>query len=255
MLPQYTIQKCLERLQTLGFDGVEICLEHPDITPDKLTASFARQLADQVRELDLAPHSVSYHKDYVYDETLFEETCKAIALTREFGTNIFVFSGPAKRTDETEEWRLTLERTRELVRIAEQHDVILAEEFEPGFVIGSTADLLRLFEEIPSSHLKANVDLGHAFLCDPEPLKAISDLRGTVVHAHVENMHIGIHRHLPPQEGDMDLNAYLAALHSIGFNGGVALDLYEQDYEVVAPDAIAFLKQCISKISEGSKSR
>lgn len=42
-----------------------------------------------------------------------------------------------------------------LVDIAVLGEVVLALEFAPDFVGGSTAHLLRLFEEIPSVHLAA----------------------------------------------------------------------------------------------------
>ena len=80
---------------------------------------------------------------------------------------------------------------------------------------------------------------------DGLPLAAIRSLKGKVVHCHVENMAAGVHDHLLPHEGDMDLQAYVAALKEIGFTGGLALDLYKHDYERVAPEAIRFLRQCI----------
>ena len=42
--------------------------------------------------------------------------------------------------------------------------------------------------------------------------------------------------------GDMDLGAYIEALDTIGFSGPLALDLYNEDYESVGPEAIAFLR-------------
>ena len=140
-------------------------------------------------------------------------------------------------------------RTAELVEIAQAQGVVLALEFEPGFVVGSTADLLRLFEAIPSPHLAANLDLGHVFLCDPDPLGAIRQVGPKVVHGHIENMRAAVHDHLIPQEGDMDLAAYLAALADAGFTGGLALDLYKYDYEAVAGEAIAYLRGLIESAS------
>lgn len=241
-LAKYPIRECLRVIRDLGFDGVEICLENPDLDPARLTAALAHDVRDAVARLGLSPHSVSWHRDYVYDDEAFALTRQAIALTPEFGTRIFVFGGPCRRSGDAAEWRLLVDRTRELVALAATCGVTLAEEFEPGFVVGSTADLLRLFAEIPSPHLAANLDLGHAFLCDPEPLAAIRKLGGKIVHCHVENMRAGVHDHLLPQEGDMDLRAYLEALAGTGFTGGLALDLYKHDYERVAPAAIAHLR-------------
>ena len=55
-------------------------------------------------------------------------------------------------------------------------------------------------------------------------------------------MKTGIHNHLLPQEGDMDLRAYLRTLAEVGFSGGLALDLYKLDYAAVAPGCLAYLR-------------
>ncbi|RPJ39901.1 MAG: sugar phosphate isomerase/epimerase, partial [Chloroflexi bacterium] len=185
--------------------------------------------------------------DYIYDDEQLALTKTAIRLTPAFGANTLIFSGGFKKpgADAEAEWQRMVERTRSLVELAESLGVTLAQEFEPGFIVGSTADLLRLFAEIPSPALAANLDLGHVFLCDPDPLSAIAQLGGKIVHGHVENMRAGVHNHLLPQEGDMDLPVYLSALRQAGFDGALALDLYAYDYEAVAPEAIATIRQAM----------
>jgi len=253
-LSRYPIGECLSVIRRLGFDGVEICLENPDIAPGLLTTELVGAVRAQVAALGLRPHSVSYHKDYIYDDAEFELTRQAIRWTPQFGTNLFVFAGGKRRSgdggSETRpEWDRMVGRTAELVEIAQARGVVLALEFEPGFVVGSTADLLRLFEAIPSPQGVANLDLGHVFLCDPDPLGAIRQAGRKIVHGHIENMRAGVHDHLIPQEGDMDLAAYLAALADTGFTGGLALDLYKYDYEAVAGEAVAYLRRLIESAS------
>lgn len=246
-LSAHPIHECLGLIRRLGFDGVEICLENPDLAPERLTEQQAKAIGARVAELGLRPHSVSYHKDYIYDDVQFELTRKAIRLTPHFGTNIFVFAGTSKRTRDAAEWDRMLDRTKALVDLAGECGVVLAQEFEPGFIVGSTAALLRLFEAVPSPHLAANLDLGHAFLTDPDSLASIRQLRGKIVHCHIEGMKAGVHRHLLPQEGDMDLSAYLSTLAEVGFGGGLALDLYLHDYQAVAPGCIAFIRGLLSR--------
>ncbi len=241
-LARYPILDCLPVLHRLGFDGVELCMENDDLAPAIVTPHLAAEVRARATALFRA-YSVGYHKDYIYDDTFFELTKRAIALTPDFGANILVFSGTHKRTGDAVEWQRMIERTRALVDVAASYGVVLAQEFEPGFIVGSTADLLRLFDEIPSPHLAANLDLGHVFLCDPAPLDAIRQIGDKIMHCHVENMARGVHDHLLPTEGDMDLGAYIRTLAEVGFTGGLALDLYKYDYEAIAPAAIAYLRQ------------
>ncbi len=241
--PQYGILDALNVIHRLGFDGVEICLEVDELFPQRLTLAQAAAIGEQAQALGLAPHVIGYHKDYIYDDELFELTQTAIRLTPAFGAQILIFSGITRRPGDAEAWQRMLTRTRRLVQIAENNGVILAQEFEPGFIVGSTADLLRLFEAIPSPNLAANLDLGHVFLCDPDPIASIRQVGPKIVHGHIENMRSGVHNHLLPSEGDMDLPAYLSTLGKVGFEGALALDLYQYDYEAVAPQAIADLRQ------------
>lgn len=241
-LSKYPIGECLSVIKNLGFDGVEICLENPDLSPDLLNANVASSIRNQVAELGLSQHSVSCHKDYIYEDEMFRQYCKAIRLTPTFGTNIFIISSAWARTKDDAEWNLTVKRTKELVKVAREAGVTLALEPEPGMVIASTADLLRLFDAVSSPHLAANLDLGHVFLCDPDPQQAIRQLASKIVHCHIENMATGVHSHLLPYEGDMDLAAYLSTLTGVGFTGGMALDLYSYDYEAIAEKSLAYLR-------------
>ena len=247
-LAKYPVLRALEVIKALGFDGVEICLENEDMAPGTLTPEIIVAVRKQVAELGLKPFSISYHVDYLYSDADFELSKTVIQMTPEFGTNLFVFSGPAKRTGDAAEFARMVERTRELAEMAERSGVIMAEEFEPNFVVGTTAQLLQLFSEVSSPALAANMDLGHVFLCDPDPVAAILDVGDRIVHCHIEGMAAGVHDHLLPQEGDMDLKAYLEALNSAGYDGPLSLDLYKHDYEVVAPDAIAYIRGLLAEI-------
>ncbi len=249
-LEHYPALEALDVIHRLGFDGVEVCLETAEMAPDKLTDEMIAAVRERIAALGLAPHSVGYHKDYVYDDREFDLTCRAIEVTPAFGTGLFIFSGPPKRTADEAEWNLMISRTAELVNLGEKHGVILAQEFEPGFIVGSTAELLRLFEELPSPYLAANADLGHLFLCDPDPIASIHAIGSKIVHGHVENMATGVHDHELPTEGDMDLARYFEALHAIGFEGALALDLYKHDYEAVAQEQLAYMRSLITVSEE-----
>jgi len=240
-LTPYSIEDCLRTLKRVGFEGVELTFENEDIHPRKLTDEVVATVRGLIDELGLTPFSVSYHKNFIYNDDDLEDTITSIRAARRFGTDIFVYAGAPAQEGDDQAWGRMVERTRQLVQVAEEEGIILAEEFEPGFVVGSTEQLLRLFDEVPSPNLCANLDLGHMFLCDPDPIAAIHAVGDKVVHVHIENMPEGRHDHQLPQEGDMDLMPYVKALDEIGFCGGMALDLYAHDYEAVSPGAIAFI--------------
>jgi hypothetical protein len=79
-------------------------------------------------------------------------------------------------------------------------------------------------------------------------LVSIRQVGHKVVHGHIENMRTRVHDHVLPWEGDMDLFAYLQELAEVGFNGGLALDLYKYDYEDVAPECIRYISKFLERI-------
>lgn len=248
MLPQYPLAESLKVMKRLGFEGAEICVERQDWSLHDLVTLPADEIREQAVELGFRGNSFSMHRNYVFDDAMFALMQQAIRLTPKLGCKQFIFADVKAEQDAPEAWGRMIERTRTLVRVAEDSDVVLAKEFEPGFITGSTADMLRMFEAIPSDHLAANLDLGHAFIVDPDPLDSIRQLGAKIVHCHIENMPKGEHNHLLPQEGDMDLRSFLLALRAVGFSGGMALDLYQYDYEAVAGDAIRYLRGLIASL-------
>jgi sugar phosphate isomerase/epimerase len=160
-----------------------------------------------------------------------------------FEANVFVFSSIWCQEPTDAEWNLLKARTQPMIEAAEAAGVTLAQEPEPNFLIGSTAAMHHFMELVPSPRLGVNMDIGHCFLRDPDPMAAIRSLKGRIVHCHVENMPKGEHRHLPPDEGDMNLAEYFDVLAEIGFRGGMALDLYKVDYLAVAERTLPMLRQ------------
>ena len=245
MLHRYSVLESLDVIKNLGFDGAEIGFLRMDWSMITLADIPIAAIRERMAALGLGPNSVSMHCDYVFDDINLACIKEVIPVVHDLGTHILIINGAKKRTGDDEEWALMVKRTRELVRVTEAYDVILALEFEPDFIVGTTADLLKLFAEVPSPNLAANLDLGHVFLCDPEPLSAIAQLGEKIVHCHVEDMPTGRHDHRLPGEGDMDLGAYIHALRKAGFDGPMALDLYAYDYEASAKDALAYLRQVL----------
>ena len=247
MLDRYSVLDSLQAIKRLGFDGVEIGFLRKDWSAIPLSEMPVAEIRERAAALGLGPNVASYHSDYVYDDAVLERILEVIPAVHSLGTDILIVNGAKKKSGDAAEWRAMVDRTRTLVHTAEAHDVTLALEFEPGFVVGSTAELLRLFAEIPSPHLAANLDLGHVFLCDPDPLAAIAELGNKIVHCHIEDMPAGKHDHRLPGEGDMDLGAYIRALGDAGFDGGMALDLYAYDYEAVAAGAVVYLRELVGE--------
>ena len=251
VLDHMSLEDGFGALKDADADAVELCVEHPAMSPDTLLtpsgAKLARRIGKMVTDAGLKASAVGWHCEYVTNEANFNQLKKLVPLTHEFGTDVFITSGVG-RGEAPNKAELLVQRTRELCTIAEGCGVRLAIEYEPNFIVGDTASLLRLCDDVGSDALAANLDLGHVFLIEADPLGAIRRLGARTAHCHVEGMATGVHKHLLPWEGDLDLGEYLAVLAEVGFEGALALDLHKADYAAAAPACFSYLRGVLDKV-------
>lgn len=246
MLDPLPYAEGVKRLMDKGFDGIEFGISDKSFNPRPAfyAPGFAEEMKRVIDRYHVKAYSVSAHMDYTESEERFNAVHDAIRVAKEMGSPLVIINGAKRNDDEPFEiqWKRQIEKTKALCAYAEDLDIELAMEFEPGFVLDTTEKMLKAFEEINSPVLKVNADIGHIFLQDPDPLAAIESCKGLIIHAHLENMKTGVHNHLVPYEGDMDLPVYIAKLREVGFDGMAAFDAYQYDYEAVAEESVRYFK-------------
>jgi sugar phosphate isomerase/epimerase len=248
-----SVDEMLRFYKDAGFDGVEICFEdiNFNLRPDLLEDYIIDHTRELAGELGLEISAVGNHMRYFYDDFIYEYLKKSIPKANRYGTDVFIISSminPEQKIYQKDLWEFTVERIRGLAEIAEANGVRLAIEPEPPAAITSTEDFLRLAEDIGSGSIACNFDIGHAFLTDEDIYKSIEKLGKRICHCHVDNMTRGQHLHLLPHLGEIDLVAVFRKLKSIGFDGGMSLDMYNYRYDEAAPGAVATLHDMLSKI-------
>lgn len=245
-----TVDETMRFFRDAGFAGVELCLEdyHFNLRPDLTEPYVIEHIVGLAQELGLPIMAVSNHMRYTYDDFSFESIKKAIPLTSRYGAGIFIISSmvdPAQTVRDPQVWDTTVNRIREMVAVAESCGIAVAVEPEPLAVIADTEDFIRLCDAVGSDRLLCNFDIGHAFLTDDDVCESIGRLGDRICHCHVENMRKGQHMHLPPWQGDIDLPAVFRKLKSIGYAGGMSLDLYHYPYDEVAGNSVAALRRML----------
>ena len=249
ILPQYSYAEAVDFIMNSGFDGVEISAfdKHFHLREEFCAPGFAAAMHDAMARSGVRGFSVSAHMDYTETPEAFDLICKLIRVAAEMKSEYIIINGAIRRENEEYEaqWEAMIQRTRELAHMAGELGLRLAVEDEPGFVIDNTELLLRAFREVDSPVMGINCDIGHVFLCDPDPLYAIEQSAPYILQCHVENMARGIHDHLVPWEGDMDLPAYITKLREVGFDGGLGLDLYKYEYADVCAQCAAYFRKLI----------
>ena len=91
-----------------------------------------------------------------------------------------------------------------LAGLAKRYGVTLALEPEPGHWVENLDDWARL-QKLRPNLFELCLDIGHVLVtqeCQPE--EAVQDYLPHIVNLHLDDMNRGVHRHLPPGEGEMD---------------------------------------------------
>lgn len=136
-------------------------------------------------------------------------------------------------------WSMLVERMGGVVELADAAGVRLGFEPEPGMLVETVADALRLRDELGApAAFGITVDLGHCVAVEPEgvvgALRAAGDL---LINVQVDDMLPGVHEHLELGHGQLDLAAALATLHEIDYRGVAAIELPRHSHD--APGAAA----------------
>lgn len=224
---KWPIDRALAELGQLGYDGVEMCLEHPDCRPEALTAKRCEQLASCCRSVGLAVASVSYHADNEPWKARRENVARAIELVRPLGADIFIINGRrAEAPHQTEALADLVSLLEVLLARAANLGVRVAIEPEPGLAIGTSQEARELLDRFGSPHLGVNLDVGHAFLTDEDVCTTVRLLGSAIFHTHFEGMPANEHRHLLPGEGEIDLVSICRALRGVDYQGYCTVDLF-----------------------------
>jgi sugar phosphate isomerase/epimerase len=246
-----------------GYDGVALTLDHHHHDP--FAPDFAgrnAQLASQLRELDLGlviETGARYLLDprQKHEPTLLAPSATGRARRVEFltrcldvcaacqGETVSFWAGvPQPGVEKNQAWDWLLEGAHQVAAAAHERGVIASLEPEPGMLVETVDDYLRLQAAVPS--LRLALDTGHLLVTEErEPAAAVREFAAQIGTVALEDMRRGVHEHLPFGEGDMDVPAVLQALHAIRFSGLVCVEMSRESprAHLMIPQALAYLRQ------------
>ena len=133
----------------------------------------------------------------------------------------------------------------QVVRRAEQLGATAALEPEPGMLIETADDWAAL--AIPG--LRLALDTGHCIVTNErDPADAVRHFAPHLGTVAIEDMKRGVHIHLPFGEGDMDIPGILRALHDIGFDRLVCVELSRESHraDVMIPASLDHLRKALA---------
>jgi sugar phosphate isomerase/epimerase len=117
---------------------------------------------------------------------------------------------------------------------AEACGAIVAFEPEPGMWIEDMQGFGRIADCVDHRALRLTLDVGHAHLTEPEGATVtIQSWASRTVNVQLEGMRRGVHDHLPPWEGDLDVIGAVQALRACGYVGPACLELSRSSHDAV----------------------
>lgn len=112
--------------------------------------------------------------------------------------------------------------------------VVVGFEPEPGMYLQDMAGFARIRALVPDPALRLTLDVGHAHLTEPDGAEAtVRAWAADIVNVHVEGMARGLHDHLVPWEGDLDVLGAVRALVDIGYRGPATFELSRHSHDAV----------------------
>ena len=266
----HPLDDALDLLQSNGYEAVALTLGHPHFDPSgdgwhdraiALRADLERRGLRVVVEtgaryvLDPArKHRPNLLDDDADAAARVAFLVRAIEIAQVLGAGcVSLWSGVLPEgVDPDVAWQRLVANLRDVVAAARTHGVCLGFEPEPGMLVETVADALRLRAALGDPpELGITVDLGHCVVVEPAgvegALRAAGDL---LVNVQVDDMLPRAHEHLELGTGSVDLELAFRTLAEIGYTGVAAIELPRHSHAAprVAAESIARLTDVIERI-------
>ena len=264
----FSVEETIARIAALGYAGLELLADVPHAWPAGLLPQRKRAIRDCLDQHGLAianvnafmmnavadPRQPYWHPSWIEPDPHYrairrEHTRRALHLAKELGArSIQTEPGGPLPPGQSRQAALDLfyEELMPCVELAQQLEVILLVEPEPGLLIERFEQYLELARRVDSPWLGLNFDIGHAYCVGDDPAAWIAPLAAHTKHYHVEDIAATRkHEHLIPGRGAIDFSAVLREIDRSGYCGWITVELYPYaaDPDAAGREAKEYLEQ------------
>ncbi len=271
---QFSIEDTVARIAALGYAGLELLADVPHAWPAGLREESKRAIRDCLGRHGLSVSNVNafmmnavadprqpyWHPSWIEPDPHYrairrEHTKRALALAKEIGgPSIQTEPGGPLRPDQS--WNdaaaVFYDELMPCVEVAEQLEVLLLIEPEPGLMIETFEQYLEFAGRIDSPWVGLNFDVGHAFCMGQDPQDWIARMAPHTKHYHIEDIAATRrHTHLIPGQGAIDFPATLREIAQSGYDGWITVELYPyiDDPDAAGRQAKRFLEAALQQVT------
>jgi sugar phosphate isomerase/epimerase len=243
----------VKRLGELKFDGIEVGAFRPHVHPDdfptkadrdglvKLIKDNGLQVSGVASDFWSAPGPATdeAQKDDAYIK-LFEKNLQFVVDLGGPAIRVDTVSGPdgADGVDRKTAWNRIVALWRRCAQIAQERNVKLVWEFEPGFLYNKPSEVVQMAEDVNHPNFSILFDACHAYMCgvvgarQPGTKETLAGgvvefaqmLKGKIGHAHLIDSDGTLHgdetsTHRPFGEGLLNFDEIIPAIEEAGYAG------------------------------------
>ena len=263
---RHSLMEALRGIKRAGFSGVEILADTPHAYPADIDPALTDGVKRELETLGLTVSNINVNCSFGYwkdapPEPYFEPSLispnpqhredrtrlimKALEFARDVGAaNISITSGrmlggmppePAAKQ--------FAESIRPVLDRADQLDVNVGIECEPGLYLEYIAELRDWIDRLGHPRLGANLDVGHSQVIGESIPDAVKLLGDRIWNLHVEDIPGRKHYHMIPGRGTLDWQGLKRALVEIGYDRFLTVELYThwQNPQEAAEQSYQFL--------------
>jgi sugar phosphate isomerase/epimerase len=262
----FSIETSIERIASLGYTGIELMADVPHAWPANLLEERKAAIRDALAKHRLTisninafmmnavadPRQPYWHPSWIEPDPHYrairrEHTKRALRLARDIGAP-HITTEPGGPLAAGQSWKsgadLFYDELMPCIEVAEEVNIRLLIEPEPGLLIEKFDQYLEFVERIDSPMVGLNFDIGHAYCVGEDPQDWVAKMQEHTVHYHFEDIApTRVHAHLVPGRGAIDFEATIAAIKKTGYNGWLTVELYPyiENPDDAAREAMAFL--------------
>jgi sugar phosphate isomerase/epimerase len=261
----------LRGIRQAGFAAVEILADVPHAYPDAIDARLTDEVKRELEKLGLAVSNINVNCSFGYwkdapPEPYFEPSLispnakhredrtrlilKALQFARDVGAaNVSITSGRMLGGMPPEPAAKQFASSiRPILDRADQLDVNVGIECEPGLYLEYVAELREWIDRLGHPRLGANLDVGHSQVIGESIPDAVKLLGDRIWNLHVEDIPGRKHYHLIPGQGTLDWQALKRALLEVNYARYLTVELYThwQNPQQAADQSYQFLSRIFS---------
>ncbi|BBO87577.1 sugar phosphate isomerase/epimerase family protein [Desulfosarcina ovata] len=248
----FSLQEAAEHISIAGYAGLEIMCDTPHAWPYHLSKADVADIKRFMAKQDLEIANLNafmmcavqdfHHPSWIEADRDFrrqriEYTIRCIRLAEKLGVPTISTEpgGPVNGMRRELAMEIFMDGLAQVTPHAVNCGVTVLIEPEPGLLIETADEFVKLIHGFGSDGIGLNFDVGHFYCVNEDPCLKIAELQGYIRHFHLEDIPLTReHRHIMLGEGGIDISKVLDQINTIGYNGYVTVELYP--YQETAPE-------------------